>query len=112
MALERVATLLDAVTAVGAGPWHELGANSTFDTLSIMSASTGSATILIEVANQMTSTMAKTLATFNLNISAAAGSEGTTKNAAWKYTRANVTAISSANATVSVFAGHEEAAKA
>ena len=103
--------MLDAVIATGAGEAMDFnGAKMTFQAHGAVSSSTGAATIKIQACN-ITATSADALwidvGTISLTLGTAQVTDGFAIDAPWRYIRANVTAISGADATVSVYAGVE-----
>jgi hypothetical protein len=98
-----VTTLLNGATATGAGG-HVLGIPvSSFSVTGSTSAGEGSATVLIEVSNDLTTWM--TLGTIELELSTTAVSEGFGTDVPWGYVRANCTAITGTGAAVSAYRG-------
>lgn len=97
--------LLSAVTTTGAGEVHELwGAMRTYSAYGSTSAGSGSATITIEVRND-TAAPWITMGTITLTLGTSATTDGLSSIVPWRYTRANVTAISGTGATVTAYAG-------
>lgn len=102
-------TLLDAAIATGAGnPAVEqvtYGSNGakTFQAAGATSAGVGSATVAIQVSNDGVNYL--TLGTITLTLGTTATSDGFAADSKWTYTRANLTAISGTNASVSVTMG-------
>lgn len=101
--------LLNAATTTGAGTaWHprDVTANSTYNFHSFQavgntSASTGAATVLIQVSNDGTNYI--TLGTITLTLGTSATSDGFAAINTWEYYRANLTALSGTGATVTVY---------
>lgn len=101
--------LLSNATTTGAGTaWHarDTAAMATYNYHSFQavgntSASTGAATVLIQVSNDGTNYI--TLGTITLTLGTAATSDGFAVTVNWEYYRANVSAISGTNATVTVY---------
>jgi hypothetical protein len=101
--------ILNAATATGAGEaWHERDTGPkyaygyrSFQAVGRVTASTGAATVLIQVSNDGVNYI--TLATINLTLGTAATSDGIAAANSWEYYRANVSAISGTNATVTVY---------
>jgi hypothetical protein len=100
--------LLNAATTTGAGTaWHErdtipkytYGYRS-FQAIGNTSASTGAATVVIQVSNDGTNYI--TLGTITLSLTTSASSDGFAAANSWEYYRANLTAVSGTNATVTV----------
>lgn len=103
-----VKTLLKAATATGAGASINLcgldqDAASTFQAIGMVSASTGSAVVAIEVSNDNVNWI--TMGTITLTLGTAATSDGFYSQAAWNYVRANVTTLTGADASVTVLMG-------
>lgn len=96
------ATLLPNATTTGASTSVNAASatGNTFQATGTVSNSTGAATIKIQVSNDNTNWL--DLGTITLTLGTAATSDGFASYAAWAYVRANVTAISGANATVTV----------
>lgn len=107
--------MLDEVIATGASARFRLnGPKATFSAKGEVSASTGSATIKIEVSNEedpSTSTSGDGYAdwieagTITLSLTTTMSSDGLTIDAPWRWCRANLTTISGTDATVSVRKG-------
>jgi len=104
--------LLDTVTVTGASVKHFLRhPKRTFQAKGTTSAGVGSATIKIQVSNEFapgvgdTSTDWIDAGTITLTLGTAQTSDGFALDAAWKWVRANITALSGATATVSVRMG-------
>ena len=101
--------LLNAATATGAGTaWHprDVPATNTyivhsFQAVGNTTASTGAATVLIQVSDDGTNYL--TLGTITLTLGTSATSDGFATLNTWEYYRANLTAISGTDATVSVW---------
>lgn len=111
VAVVRVDTLIANGTATGAGgalkPQRGL---RTFQAYGATSASTGSATIVIEVSNiEHPATDADwiTAGTITLTLGVTRTSNGFTTNAPWRNVRARISAISGTNAAVTVLASTE-----
>lgn len=100
-----VLPLLDSVivtsSSASAEPWHT---NRTFEAYGATSASTGAATVIIEVRNSEFSDW-HTMATITLSLTTAVSGDGFASSAAWRYVRARVSAISGTGAAVSVNLG-------
>ena len=100
--------LLNSATTTGAGTaWQERDttASSTytyhsFQAIGSTSASTGAATVLIQVSNDGTNFI--TLGTITLSLTTSPSSDGFAANINWQYYRANFTAISGTGASVTV----------
>lgn len=101
--------ILNAATTTGAGDaWHErdtipkftYGYRS-FQAVGSTSASTGAATVLVQVSNDGTNYI--TLGTITLTLGTSATSDGLAVANSWEYYRANVTAISGTGASVTVY---------
>lgn len=101
--------LLSNATTTGAGvAWHprDVPATNTYNFHSFQasgntSASTGAATVLIEVSNDGVNYL--TLGTITLTLGTSATSDGFAVINTWEYYRANLSAISGTGATVSVY---------
>jgi hypothetical protein len=101
--------LLNAATATGAGTaWHprDVPATNTyivhsFQASGATSASTGAATVLIQVSDDGTNYL--TLGTITLTLGTSSTSDGFATLNTWEYYRANLTAISGTGASVSVW---------
>jgi hypothetical protein len=101
--------LLSNATTTGAGDaWHprDVPATNTYNFHSFQaagatSASTGAATVLIEVSNDGTNYI--TMGTITLTLGTSSTSDGFAVINTWEYYRANVSAISGTGATVSVY---------
>lgn len=98
----RKIDLLTAATTTGAGaafgPFDS--PNMTFQASGAVSASTGAASIKIQVSNDGTNWL--DLGTITLTLGTAATSDGFAAYAAWSNVRANVDSISGTNASVTV----------
>jgi len=98
--------MLKSVTATGAGASVQNPTYSspvvakTFQASGAVSASTGAATIAVEVSNDNSNWL--TLATISLTLGTSSTSDGFASVAPWAYMRGNVTAISGTNAAVSL----------
>jgi hypothetical protein len=101
--------LLNAATTTGAGTaWHErdtvpkytYGYRS-FQAKGNTTASTGAATVLIQVSNDGTNYI--TLGTITLTLGVAVTSDGFAAANSWEYYQANLSAVSGTNATVTVY---------
>ena len=101
--------ILNNATATGAGTaWHPRDTASiatylfhSFQAVGKTSASTGAATVVIEVSNDGTNYI--TLGTITLVLGTSATSDGFACSNTWEYYRANVTAISGTGASVTVY---------
>lgn len=99
-----VTTLLSAVTSTGAGTASSPDSHSrTFQATGTTSAGSGAATVKVQVSNDNSNWI--DLGTITLVLGTSATSDGFSSDAAWKYVRGNVTAISGTNATVSLYMG-------
>jgi hypothetical protein len=97
-------TLLSSAIATGAGEVHQpVRSQRTFQGYGSVSASTGSATIKIQASNDGSNWL--DLGTISLSLTTTASSDGFASDAPWKHVRANVTAISGTDATVTVTMG-------
>jgi len=90
------ATATGASTSVNSFP----ATGATFQASGTTSAGAGAATIKIQVSNDNSNWL--DLGTITLTLGTAATSDGFASYAAWAYVRANVTAISGTNASVTV----------
>jgi len=101
--------LLNAVIVTGASPHRTLnGTYHTFQSHGTTSAGAGAATIKIQVSNVSTPTEDGhwiEAGDVSLTLGTTRTASGFALNAAWRWVRANVTAISGTNATVSVLIG-------
>ena len=101
-----MALLLSAATATGAG--SEVGVGPGFHSASAYGTTTagaGAATVNIEVSNTGTAGTWITIGTLSVTLAttlAAGVPDGMSSIAAWKYCRANCTAISGTNAAITV----------
>jgi hypothetical protein len=101
--------LLKDAIATGAGAaWQERDKSApfnyiyhSFQAIGNVTASTGAATVLIQVSNDGVNYL--TLGTISLNLGTAATSDGFAAANNWQYYRANVSAISGTNAKVTVY---------
>lgn len=101
--------LLDAVIATGASARHFVNSPfQTYQAYGTTSAGAGSATIKIQASN-LTNPSADghwvDLGTITLTLATTVSTNGFDSNAAWRWVRANVTAISGTDATVTVLMG-------
>jgi hypothetical protein len=94
-------TLLDAVTATGAGSSVSYGPGPSTFQATLSNTTTPAATVDVEVSNNGTQWV--TLGAITL--SGALATDGFAADAPWKYVRGNVTAISGASATVTLLMG-------
>ena len=98
--------MLDAATATGAGPAFQIrGTNDyyshrSFQAVGLMSASTGTAVVTIQVSNDGVNYV--TLGTISLSLTTAASSDAFYLQTVFEYYRAYVTQITT-NGTVSVY---------
>ena len=100
---ETVFLLTDVlVTGAGAGK-RRPRASSTFQAVGSVSASTGAATIVVEVSNDGVNWL--TLGTIPLTLGTSATADGFASDAPWVFVRGNVTAISGTDAAVSLLMG-------
>lgn len=98
--------ILDDVTTTATGTAVEpYGPKMSFQSQGSVSASTGSATILIEVSNDNTNWITMSTHTLSLTTTESASVVGSTADASWNKVRARVSAISGTNATVSTWIG-------
>mgnify|MGYP003658011890 FL=1 len=101
--------LLNAVTATGVGTaWNPRDTSAlatyvqhSFQAKGTVASTTGAAVILIEVSNDGTNYI--TLGTITLVLGTVATSDGFACANSWEYYRANVSSISGATATVTVY---------
>jgi hypothetical protein len=101
--------LLNAATTTGPGlAWQERDTTPydtytyhSFQAIGATTASTGAATILIEVSNNGTNYI--TLGTITLTLGTSATSDGFAVANSWNYYRANLSAVSGTGASVSVY---------
>lgn len=101
--------LLNAATTTGAGTaWHPRDVPATnsynfhsFQASGSTSASTGAATVLIQVSNDGVNYI--TLGTITLTLGTSSTSDGFAAINTWEYYRANLSAVSGTGATVSVY---------
>jgi hypothetical protein len=101
--------LLSAATTTGAGTaWHpsDTAAYATyglhsFQAVGATSASTGAATVLIQVSDDGTNYI--TMGTITLTLGTSTTSDGFAVANTWEYYRANISAISGTGATVTVY---------
>jgi hypothetical protein len=99
-----IVTLLSAATATGASEAHSpRGAKRTFQAKGTTSAGAGAATIKIQVSNDNSNWL--DLGVISLTLGTSATSDGFASDAPWFYVRANVTAISGTDASVTVVMG-------
>lgn len=90
-----------SATSSGVEPYHT---NRSFEAFGSTASGSGAATILIEVQNSENSDW-HTLCTFTLTLGTSVAGDGAVSNAAWRYVRARVTALSGTGASVSVNMG-------
>ena len=101
--------LLSNATATGAGEaWHPRDTSAvatytyhSFQAVGNTSAGSGAATVLIQVSNDGTNFI--TLGTITLTLGTSATSDGFAVANIWEYYRANLSAVSGTNATVTVY---------
>lgn len=102
----KIVTLLDEVTATGAGAAvAAMSAKKTFQARGQTSAGVGAATIKVEgtnVHNPVSATDWVTLGTINLTLGTARTTDGFASDATWRLVRANLTVISGTGAAVTV----------
>lgn len=82
---------------------HRPGAKRTFQAKGSTSASTGSASVAVQVSNDGTNWL--TLGTITLSLSTSESSDGFSSDSPWEYVRGNVLSISGTDATVSLLMG-------
>lgn len=96
-------TMVSGATATGTGSGVELfGTNWTFQASGSTSAGTGAATILIQVSNVDSDTSYITMGTISLTLGTTVTADGFASNAAWKYVRYKISALSGTNAAVTI----------
>lgn len=103
--------LLSAAIATGAGEKHRAWTHRrTFQANGVTSSGAGAATIAIEVSDvpDPASTDWITLGTISLTLGTTNTTDGFASEAAWRWVRANVTAISGTNSTVNVYMGAQQ----
>jgi hypothetical protein len=101
--------LLNAASTTGAGEaWHPRDTSAvatytqhSFQAVGLTTASTGAATVLIQVSNDGVNFI--TLGTITLTLGTSATSDGFAAANTWEYYRANVSAISGTGALVTVY---------
>ena len=96
------ATLLLNATATGASTSVNAmsATGNTFQAAGTVSASTGAATVKIQVSNDFANWL--DLGTITLTLGTSATADGFASYAAWAYVRANVTVLSGTGASVTV----------
>ena len=103
--------LLDAVIATERGSNHPpRGVKRTFQAEGTTSAGAGAATIIIQASNATAPAAATdvdwvTLGTITLTLATTKSNDGFTTDAAWRWVRARLSAISGTDATVTVWMG-------
>jgi len=96
--------ILNAATATGAGGTATLSTkDTTFQASGTTSTGSGAATVVIEVSDNGDDWL--TLGTITLTLGTTSTSDGFAAAASWAFVRANVTAISGTDATVSAWMG-------
>lgn len=96
-------TMLSAQTATGTSDVLDLwGTKWAFQAYGSTSASTGSATILIQVSNVNTDAAFITMGTITLTLGTTVTADGFASDAPWRFVRAKVSAISGTGASVNV----------
>jgi hypothetical protein len=101
--------LLNSATTTGAGAaWNPRDTSAvatyvqhSFQAVGNTSAGSGAATVLIQVSNDGTNFI--TLGTITLTLGTSATSDGFAVANTWEYYRANLSAVSGTNATVTVY---------
>lgn len=104
-----VVSLLSNVTTTGSGfEWQAPSSVSqgqttkaTFQLIGATTASTGTATVTVQVSNDKTNWL--TLGTISLSLTTSTTSDGFASDAAWAFFRGNVTSISGTGAAVSLY---------
>jgi hypothetical protein len=102
--------LIDALATGAGAALNFYGAKVAFQAHGAVSSSTGAATIKIQgcnIAADSADALWLDLGTISLTLGTTQTTDGFVVDAPWRYIRANVTAISGADATVSVYAGVE-----
>lgn len=95
--------MVSGATATGTGSGIDIfGTNWTFQAYGSTSAGTGAATILVQVSNVDVDATYITMGTISLTLGTTVTSDGFSSNAAWKYVRYKISAISGTNAAVTV----------
>lgn len=94
-------TAVTATTGLGEDVWHT---NRTYEVSGHTSAGAGATDVVIEVRNSELAAW-KTLATVSLVLGTTEVSDGFASQAAWRFVRARITAISGTDATVSANVG-------
>lgn len=102
--------LLEAANATGAGVAQDpVGTYRTFQASGATSAGVGAATILIEVSDALTRPTSNaqfmTMGTITLTLGTTTTADGFASDAAWRWVRARITAISGTDAAVTVLMG-------
>lgn len=99
-----VVTLLDSADGTGAGSTFPLPSGRvTLQANGSVSASTGSASIAVQVSNDGANWL--TLGTITLSLTTSESSDGFASDAPWAFVRGNVTSISGTGAAVSLLMG-------
>lgn len=100
----EIVTLLHGATATGAGSTARKSASlSTSQAKGATTASTGAASIAVQVSNNGANWL--TLGTISLSLSTSESSDGFSSDAPWAFVRGNVTSISGTDAAVSLLMG-------
>lgn len=93
--------ILTNATATGAGSSHPVwSVKKTFQGTGSVSASTGSVDVDIEVSNDNVNFIV--MGSVSLSLTTTPSTDGFTTDSPWKYVRANVTAITGTDATVTI----------
>lgn len=101
----KVMTLLSEATGTGAGNWvYKDSPNATFQA-TVVGTGAVAATVEIQVSNDATYACSTVAGTITLSGTTSSSDGFTTQNSPWKYVRANVTAISGTNATLTANMG-------
>lgn len=101
----KSAALLSAATSTSTGSAHKIGRSvRSYQCYGTTSASTGAATIKIEVSND--NTVWAEMASVALTLGTTVTSDGFAGNVAWLYQRARVSAISGTGASVTCNMGY------
>ena len=103
--VDKVTILKDAIATGASTHYLPFGVKRTFQAEGETSTGAGSATIDIEVSNDCSNYI--TAGTITLTLGTTTVDDGFATDAAWKCVRANVTAISGTDATVSVHMGQQ-----
>lgn len=98
-------SLLDAVIATGAGNVHQpWGVKRTFHIVGVVSATTGNATVQVQVSNDNVNFI--DLHEFVLALTTSELSDKFEMDSPWRYVRGNVSVISGTDATIDLIMGN------